>query len=240
MLIPDVDEAGVKSVIDIQENGKLEAVRVTVDITHTWSGDLQLNLIGPNDQSVLLRENDGRQTIDVNETYDSSNHAALPNAVGEQIHGPWTLHAQDLEQRDVGRINEWSIEIDYKTEDQTVDGEALPNLAIPDNEPRGVSSGIPISANGTLKDVIVGVQISHTFIRDLHVELVSPAGVSARLHDRAGGSAHDIIQTYDRTNAPDLASLVGQAIHGDWALRIRDLEAADEGTLEKWSLRLVY
>ena len=240
LLIPDDDERGVKSVIDIQENGALEAVRVSVDITHTWSGDLQLNLIGPNGQNVLLRDNHGRHTIDINETYDSANHAALPNIVGEQIHGPWTLHAQDLERRDVGRINEWSIEIDYRSEGQTVEAEASPNLAIPDDNPQVASSAIPISANGALKYVTVSVRISHTFIRDLQVELVSPAGVSAKLHDRAGGSAHDIIQTYDRTNATDLASLVGQAIHGDWALRIRDLEAADEGTLEEWSLRLVY
>jgi len=120
LLIPDFDPAGVQSEITLAENGKVQAARVSVNITHTWSGDLQLNLIAPNGQNILLRDNNGQHTIDVQDTYDSVDHPALAGLAGGQVHGTWRLHVQDLERRDTGRLNAWSIEIDVTTQPKKI------------------------------------------------------------------------------------------------------------------------
>ncbi len=92
-------------------------------------------------------------------------------------------------------------------------------------------------------DVEVEVVIYHTWIGDLHVDLISPSGTVVRLHDRTGGSADDIIQTYsDSVNPPDgpgvLADFIGEAAQGRWTLRVRDNAAGDQGEIAHWALRV--
>ena len=70
----------------------MKDVRVSVDITHTWSGDLRLSLKAPSGDEVVLRENTGEHVIDLRESYDSESHAALASLAGKELHGPWTLH----------------------------------------------------------------------------------------------------------------------------------------------------
>ncbi|HEX5886611.1 MAG TPA: proprotein convertase P-domain-containing protein [Pyrinomonadaceae bacterium] len=87
-------------------------------------------------------------------------------------------------------------------------------------------------------DVEVAVDITHTFIRDLQVTLVSPQGTNVPLHQRTGGDADNIIKTYTSANTPQLQTLRGQPIQGAWRLRVADLEAADLGKLNNWSLKI--
>lgn len=47
-------------------------------------------------------------------------------------------------------------------------------------------------ASGTAKGIKVSVDISHTYRGDLLVELVAPSGRSVTLHNREGGSKHDL------------------------------------------------
>jgi subtilisin-like proprotein convertase family protein len=159
---------------------------------------------------------------------------------GELIQGDWILNVRDLASRDIGRLNRWSIEIEYESSGQVVEAEANPNLSIPDNTPAGISSTIPITESGTLKDISVGVVIPHTYIGDLLVEIVAPSGESVTLHNMSGGSKDDLRMTYDRASTPALEALVGQGIQGNWLLRVKDLQRIDTGKLEKWSLKLIY
>lgn len=118
--------------------------------------------------------------------------------------------------------------------------ETTPDLEILDDDPRGVESGVQIDDIGLLKDITVAVDISHTFIRDLRVELIAPSGHSVFLHDRQGGGTDDIKRAYDRTSLPGLETLLRLPIAGTWTLRIKDLERWDKGTLNAWSLKLTY
>ena len=90
---------------------------------------------------------------------------------------------------------------------------------------------ITVNQSGTATSVSVAVDISHTYIGDLVVELVAPDGTSQTLHSRTGGSANDI----DRTYAPDFD---GTGIAGDWTLRISDRAGGDTGTLNGWTLTI--
>jgi len=95
-----------------------------------------------------------------------------------------------------------------------------------------------VNDTGNINDVEVSVDITHTFIGDLNVTLVSPAGTSVPLHQRAGGGADNIIQTYTPATKPQLQTLRGQTMQGTWRLRIADLEAQDVGKLNKWGLKI--
>ena len=84
----------------------------------------------------------------------------------------------------------------------------------------------------------MGIDITHTYIGDLRVELVAPSGRQAILHNRLGGGQDNLITTYDSTSTAALATLVGQEIQGSWVLRVTDLAGRDVGKLNKWSVEL--
>ena len=113
-----------------------------------------------------------------------------------------------------------------------------PGVTIPDNNLTGIERTLVVNDAGNINDVEVSVDITHTFIGDLNVTLVSPAGTSLALHQREGSSADNIIQTYTPATKPQLQTLRGQAMQGNWRLRIADLEAQDVGKLNKWGLKI--
>lgn len=49
-----------------------------------------------------------------------------------------------------------------------------------------IKSSMSIIGNRQIKDIKVGVNITHSFIGDLTLDLISPGGSSVRLHDREG------------------------------------------------------
>ncbi|WP_344400042.1 proprotein convertase P-domain-containing protein, partial [Catellatospora chokoriensis] len=105
------------------------------------------------------------------------------------------------------------------------------DVAVPDNTT--VESSITISGctgNGGSAST-VAVNILHTYIGDLVVNLVAPDGSTYLLHNRTGGSADNISQTYT-------VNLSGEAANGTWKLRVQDAASADTGTIDTWTLNL--
>ncbi len=103
--------------------------------------------------------------------------------------------------------------------------------AAPITDHNTIQDTITVGPSGTATSVSVAVDITHTYIGDLVVELVAPDGTAQTLHSRSGGSANDI----DRTYAPGFD---GTGIVGDWTLRIRDHATHDTGTLNSWTLTI--
>ena len=104
-----------------------------------------------------------------------------------------------------------------------------PSLAIPDLQT--VSDAITVADSGTATSVTVAVDITHTYIGDLKIDLVAPDGTTKTLHSRSGGSIDDINQEY----TPDFD---GVPIAGTWTLRISDNASSDSGTLNDWTLTI--
>jgi subtilisin-like proprotein convertase family protein len=77
----------------------------------------------------------------------------------------------------------------------------------------------------------IDVSVAHTYIGDLVVDLIAPDGSVYNLHNRAGGSADNINQTYT-------VNLSSEAANGTWKLRVRDAAAADTGYINSWGPRL--
>ncbi len=240
LLIPDDNREGIRSVINLAEQGKLTDISVEIDISHSYTGDLEVSVEGPSGHRVVLHDRVGGWRDDIRTTYTEANAPKLAELKGEEVSGSWTLHVRDLQGQDVGRLNRWAVEVAFESPDQTVRGEAQPDLAIPDASAAGVASTIAIEAEGMLKDVRVHVEIAHSYIGDLHVELVAPSGQSAILHNQTGSFRDDLRITYDRSLAPALDILIGEPIQGDWTLQVRDLQRADVGRIERWELELRY
>lgn len=111
-------------------------------------------------------------------------------------------------------------------------------LAIPDNVSAGVSSTIAIADSGTVAQIKVRVDIKHPYIGDLRVALTAPSGRTTVLHPRLGGSADDLVTTYDSASPGVLGDMIGQPFKGNWILNVSDRARRDVGKLRRWSLEL--
>lgn len=100
---------------------------------------------------------------------------------------------------------------------------------------------IPLESSATnVTDVKVSIDVSHTFIGDLEIDLQSPLGTVVRLHNHSGSSSANIIGTYgvDLTSAESLDAFIGENSIGTWTLSILDNALGDGGDLNNWSLEI--
>lgn len=105
------------------------------------------------------------------------------------------------------------------------------DYSIPDNNSTGISSPISVTNGGSSSTVSVNVNIVHTYIGDLIVDLIDPSGGVHNLHNRSGGSANNINKTYSVN--------VGNATRtGTWNLRVKDRANIDTGKIDSWSITL--
>ncbi|WP_438319063.1 S8 family peptidase [Streptomyces sp. HUAS TT3] len=88
-------------------------------------------------------------------------------------------------------------------------------------------SGVPGNAPAALA---VSVDIKHTYIGDLKVDLVAPDGSVYTLHNRSGGSADNVLQTYSVNASSEVAN-------GVWKLRVNDNANVDTGKIDSWALQ---
>ncbi|MGX1493315.1 S8 family peptidase [Streptomyces tendae] len=102
--IPDAGSA-VDSPITVSGRGgnAPSALKVDVDITHTYRGDLVVDLVAPDGSAYRLKSSSGSDSADdVRATY-------TVNASTETADGTWKLRVRDTAAQDTGRINSWSL-----------------------------------------------------------------------------------------------------------------------------------
>ncbi|MGH3118463.1 MAG: M36 family metallopeptidase, partial [Gaiellales bacterium] len=236
--IPDNQPAGIASTLSVAETGQMARLAVQVEIQHTYIGDLIVTLTTPGGRSAILHDRTGASADDLIRTYTSADMPALAALAGEAAQGDWTLKVADRAGADVGVLRRWGLELGLGAIAPVARGEATPALTIPDNNPAGARSALALTQSGTARAITVGVDITHTYIGDLLVELEAPSGKRGVLHNRQGSGQDNLIATYVSTVSPGLAQLVGQAVHGDWSLRVIDVAGQDIGKLNRWSLEV--
>ena len=330
----------------MSDSGTATSVSVAVDVTHTYIGDLKIDLVAPDGTTKTVHSRSGGGTDDIDQTY-------TPDFEGESIAGTWTLRINDnYAAADNGVLNSWTLTINhgsgtttnpvtsisgsgdtyyvtvsstqdgtynldlvssghgiadessnplanttptgadetytvsttitdttaptvssierYSPSSATTDSQTLvykvtfsedvagvgtadfalspgstggtstssgqftqtssPSLAI--TQANTISDTITVSDSGTATSVSVAVDVTHTYIGDLKIDLVAPDGTTKTVHSRSGGGTDDIDQTY----TPDFE---GESIAGTWTLRINDnYAAADNGVLNSWTLTI--
>lgn len=115
---------------------------------------------------------------------------------------------------------------------------------------------LDIPQTGEILDVdVVGLDITHTYVNDLRIELRSPSGTQVTLFDRQCGSDNNIFLNFDDEGttpslpcppvAPglflptgeDLLSVFdGESVTGNWTVRVTDLANQDGGSFNRFSL----
>ncbi len=150
----------------------------------------------------------------------------------------------------------------------TVAETSTPGVAIPDNDPLGVSTILNIAADETITDLDLDLDITHTWVGDIAVTLESPMGTVVTVYDRPGVpastfgcSGNDVLATLDDEAATPvedecgggvpaiagsfipneaLSAFDGQSTMGDWILTVSDNAGGDTGTLNAFTINYSY
>ena len=101
--IPD-NGAAIESPISVtgRSGNAPSALQVGVDITHTYRGDLVIDLVAPDGSAYRLKSAASDSADDVKTTY-------TVNASGESANGTWKLRVQDTAAQDTGTLNGWKL-----------------------------------------------------------------------------------------------------------------------------------
>lgn len=129
---------------------------------------------------------------------------------------------------------------------------ATPGVAIPDFDFNGVSADLLVTGGPAMIDRLeVSIDITHTYISDLFIELMSPMGTTVTLWNRSCSSVHDMSTTFgdgfdfalcdSPFTAPAvsrgaLGAFAGEPADGTWTLTVFDLGPDDTGTLDAFGL----
>ncbi|MBT8325586.1 MAG: proprotein convertase P-domain-containing protein, partial [Winogradskyella sp.] len=143
------------STINVPDNVLIESFSLSVDISHTYIGDLLIQIQHPdvatnnafvnvylgecgNNTNINVTFEDGAPAIacasPTTGTYAPSNPLSLFNGLSSQ--GDWTIAVVDYFSADTGTLNSWSMEI-CSTTPLSVDEVALDNLSVYPNPNNG-------------------------------------------------------------------------------------------------------
>jgi subtilisin-like proprotein convertase family protein len=166
--------------------------------------------------------------------------------------------------RDPGEpgLANWLVYLDLN-DDKILNMDEVPNAnetedyvgpALPIVDNATITSEINFPHSGTITDVNVTIEISHTFDSDVHVWLISPSGTSVKLvgniglggdnfedtvfDDEATVSIVDGLPPFTGTFRPEvpLSAFDDENSLGKWKLQVFDDSTSDTGTLLGWSV----
>ena len=120
------------SVLDIGDHATIHDLDVFINLTHTFTGDLEISLQAPNGTEVLMFENEGGSGDDITDvTFDDEAVSSISGQIapfgpgtfrpspgslsdfdGLDVFGQWTLIVNDELGGDSGRLNHWSIHVE--------------------------------------------------------------------------------------------------------------------------------
>ena len=218
------------------------------------------NAIDPVEVQVETSSGDS-ETITLTMTGESTFEGTIDNIPGEPIqdgiiqgYGGEELTVTYLDLDD-GTGNSLTVQDDAEIRDYTEYPST--DTPLPINSESSISSTLTVTDEGTVNDVLLNLNITHTWDADLDVSLTSPSGTQVLLFSGVGSSGDDFIDTTlddEATTAitigtapftghfsPQemLSSFDDESITGDWTLTVTDTAAGDDGALENWSPSLL-
>lgn len=213
--IPDGDPTGVESVTEIKNSGTVGSVEVSVNIQHTWIGDLKVGLVHPDGTMILLHDMTGGSAHNIVTTYPTLTTPAesLDKLRGKPLAGPWRLWVSDNAALDTGRLVSWTLKV-YRETPLTVTATTASDgtYALAGLEPgtwrvvpsRGTSAFAPTHRDVTVGPDQVGVNFAlNSFtiagtvrhgssgLPDVTVTLTSPADKNLSMEDWPGTAIPD-------------------------------------------------
>ena len=107
-----------------------------------------------------------------------------------------------------------------------------PGLAVPDDDPVGLSRTFVVTDDLSIESVEVSVSITTACRGDLHIELESPDGTVSVLAEARDDTNDDYDWTFTTVQHWNERS------PETWTLRVKDLAAGNIATLNSWTLRI--
>jgi subtilisin-like proprotein convertase family protein len=226
--IPDNSPAGVTVTLNVPDALTVGTLKVELDVTHPYVGDLEITL-AHNGTTSTLWSHTGGSADNIRQTFTPAEFA------GRDAQGTWTLTLKDTASRDVGTFNKLALVLTPGTGGGggTPAGErrfeSTAAASIPDNNTTGITSTINVADALTVGTLKVELNVTHTYIGDLRIVL-SHGGSQTTVWNREGRNAQNIRQTIAVT------AFDGQSASGAWTLKVTDEAGADVGTLDSWAL----
>jgi subtilisin-like proprotein convertase family protein len=98
---------------------------------------------------------------------------------------------------------------------------------------------VEVAESCTITEAEVEVDIRHSFIGDLRVIVRAPWGEEATLHRHGGGGRRNLQRAWRTSESGSpLAPFLGRSTRGRWTLVVHDDAGADQGSLDRFDLRL--
>ena len=112
--VPIKDFQTSKLSVAVADTDVLKGLKITVDIEHTFIGDLVVTLKSPASMGVApikLHNREGGGADNIKKTYDAVNAPGLVGLNGKSPQGTWTLEVADQAKVDVGKIRSFALEM---------------------------------------------------------------------------------------------------------------------------------
>jgi len=138
LAIPDDSAAGVSTTINVALDREITSLKLDLNLTHTFIGDLEVSLTSPQGTTVMLHDRSGGSEDNIIGTYpdDLDPAQSLDSFLGENMLGNWTLHVSDNAGWDTGTVNEWCLHLGYPEDVSAVEDAGVPTvLALNGNYP---------------------------------------------------------------------------------------------------------
>lgn len=221
---PLPDQANVTSTLQVAGAGTfLWDVDLTTSISHTWCGDLEIELFAPSGKRVTITNDnaEGYAYVFSDTLWDDSAptpayiypYANFVNATpinsegkfarlaGDDPNGTWTLRINDDAALDSGTLHAWRLDLTTLGAPPIAPNAMLtfvstPSLPLVDFT--AVSDAIPVAGLApNLAEAGVRIDIRHTYNADLVIELGAPTGQTIRFASYIGGDLDDIFAGTD-------------------------------------------
>ncbi|OWJ65590.1 S8 family serine peptidase [Inquilinus limosus] len=113
LAIPDGSTAGVTTSLTIGTGIEIDRVEVTLNLSHTWIGDLQIVLTSPDGTDSVLVNRPGlsENAVDGSSQDNIAFTFSTVQDWGEFGQGVWSLTVRDLVAGDTGVLNSWSLHL---------------------------------------------------------------------------------------------------------------------------------
>ena len=185
------DSDPVVSTIEVPAGGSVLDINVTLDMVHTYMGDLEVSLVTPDGTEVWLTYGDGWEGAEGEMTFDDEaasdfysgeatgwvgtwtpSYDSLSKFDGKDMSGVWSLRIKDWFGGDTGTLRSWSLEIStgdggtpIATSSAEVDLTSLVNV------------GAEVTSNGgsefTLKTIATAEDLTGVTKGGVQVQIVS-------------------------------------------------------------------
>jgi subtilisin family serine protease len=144
--IPDLQT--VRFALDVVDDAPIETISATVDLKHSYIGDLIVKLIPPpalGMSAVVLHQRGGGSANALKKAYSASSTPGLAAFAGKRAKGAWTLEIRDAEAQDTGTLVSFTLKLTFAHANRVADAPqgASPRTTAPDRTRRQNASVRP-------------------------------------------------------------------------------------------------